>query len=108
MNREIENVLAKFFGSSLGGVLPHENVRLRNICGLQSRAKLSLGSCLQHTCMTKKREKKNLDVRQSSSFHLLEKDITVRFTEAIKAGSLQYMNEKKNKLGVLHLYKADL
>ena len=44
MNREIENVLAKFFGSSLGGVLPHENVRLRNICGLQSRAKLSHGS----------------------------------------------------------------
>ena len=44
MNREIENVLAKFFGSTLGGVLPHENVRLRNICGLQSRAKLSHGS----------------------------------------------------------------
>ena len=33
----------------------------------------------------KKRKKKHLDVMQSSSFHLLEKDITVRFTEAIKA-----------------------
>ena len=84
MNREIENVLAKFFGSTLGGVLPHENVRLRNICGLQSRAKLSHGS------FARKKKKKPLDVHvlQGSSLNLLEKNVTMRFTEAIKAGNL--------------------
>ena len=55
MNREIENVLAKFFGSTLGGVLPHENVRLRNICGLQSRAKLSSWQFEFEACTKKKK-----------------------------------------------------
>lgn len=36
LNREIENVSANFSALFLGGVLPHENVRLRSIYGAQS------------------------------------------------------------------------